>query len=416
MLERFTSLNEIPDSWPGAPMRANIRRQRRFYTGKRGLVTGAFGFLGGHLCRALIAAGCFVTALDKCTDPARDSQLTLTGLRDHLEVVQADITDRQAMQELITHGKYDFIFHIAAGATVIEKALNSPYDTIMANTMGFVNLAEAARLLPEEERPVILYSSTDKVYGEAKQLPYTEDSDLGGVGVYDSAKLAADIFAGTYHKALGVPTVVLRMCNLFGPYDFNIDYRLIPKALRNIFRDGEAPELYLNALEHFRDYIYVEDAARAFMVLAEQNCCRGRVYNLPGVHHASTPDVLTTITETVAAMQDDEQNRHPDSQFANLKWSRSIRVVPSDPKLIVISKQHLDGTRIRDEAGFEPEVGFRDGLKNTIRFYSWLFCRETGRCKESTPSVNGNGVHAAEESPIRAEVVTLTPQERALLA
>ena len=88
-------------------------------------------------------------------------------------------------------------------------------------------------------------------------MPYTEESDLGGGGVYDSAKLAADIFAGTYHKALGVPTIVLRMCNLFGPYDFNIDYRLIPKALRNIFRDGEVPELYLNALEHYRDYIFV---------------------------------------------------------------------------------------------------------------------------------------------------------------
>src|SRR5690606_35931357 len=129
---------------------------------------------------------------------------------------------------------------------------------------------EAVRLLPAEQRPVIIYSSTDKVYGEAEILPYTENSLLGGVGVYDAAKLAADIFAGTYDKALGVSTIVLRMCNLFGPYDFNCDYRLIPKALRNILRDGRAPELYSASQEHFRDYCYVEDAVRAFLLLAQR--------------------------------------------------------------------------------------------------------------------------------------------------
>lgn len=406
--------DEIPDSWPSAPLRDTIRKQRGYWNGRRALVTGAFGFLGGHLCRALHHAGCHVVALDKCTLPSRDSQLNITGLREKLEIVEADITDRQAMQDLVAGGNFDFVFHLAAGATVIEKALNAPYDTIMANTMGFVNLAEGARLLPEEKRPVIVYSSTDKVYGEAKVLPYTEESDLGGVGVYDSAKLAGDIFAGTYHKALGVPTIVLRMCNLYGPYDFNIDYRLIPKALRNIFREGEGPELYLNALEHYRDYIYVEDAVRAFLMLARCERCRGRVYNLPGTHHAATPDVLSTLTETVTKMQDDEYERSPDSYFANFKWSRSVRVVPSDPKLIVISKQHLDGTRIKNEADFEPLVGFKDGLKSAIRFYFWLFCREAeGNCAEPVAIDGKNEV--INTSEIHAQVVTLTPEERALL-
>lgn len=416
MTERFTFLNQIPDGWPCSPLRGAIREQRRFWAGKRAVVTGAFGFLGGHLCRALLAAGCEVVALDKDCSPERDCQVNLTGLREQMEVVEASITDRQAMEQLIAHGNFDFVFHLAAGATVIEKALNDPYETILANTMGFVNLCEGARLLPDDKRPVVIYSSTDKVYGEAQTLPYTEDHELGGVGVYDSAKLAADIFAGTYHKALGVPTIVLRMCNLFGPYDFNIDYRLIPKALRNIFRDGEGPELYLNALEHFRDYIYVEDAARAFMMLATHEKCRGRVYNLPGAHHAATPDVLSALVETVAKMQDEEFQKNPEAPFAHLKWSRSIRVVPSDPKLIVISKQHLDGSRIREEAGFEPEMGFRDGLKNTIKFYAWLFCRERGACAEATAHETSTPVEKPNRrTRIAADVVTLSPAERAFL-
>ncbi len=411
---RFSS--DVPDSWPSPPMRAAIRESRDFWTGKRAMVTGAFGFLGGHICRALYVAGALVTAVDCDTSPSRSSQLNSTNLREHLTVVEANIVDRNKMQDLIAEGEFDFIFHIAAGATVIEKALSAPYETILANTMGFVNLAEGARLLPEEKRPVILYSSTDKVYGEAKVLPYTEESDLGGVGVYDSAKLAADIFAGTYHKALGVPTIVLRMCNLFGPYDFNIDYRLIPKALRNIFRDGEGPELYLNALEHYRDYIFVEDAARAFLVLAENENCRGRVYNLPGVHHAATPDMLTSLVETVANLQQEAQERHPDSGLAHFKWSRSVRVVKSDPKLIVISKQNLDGTRIRDEAGFEPEVSFRDGLKRTVRFYHWLFCHESDAQFEQSAHPETEEKSSALDAPIMAEVVTLPAHDHAILS
>ncbi len=378
MAKKFAPLlshtTSVPDSWPTPGLAKTIAQSREFFSGRRALVTGAFGFVGGHLCRALHAAGAQVAALDKDTSPQRESQLNSLGLRDEMEVVEADITDRQAMHEVVTQGGYDFIFHLAAGATVIEKALHDPYGTILANTLGFVNIAEGARHLPADERPLIIYSSSDKVYGEANELPYVEEkSNFGAIGVYDAAKLAADIFASTYDKALGVPTVVLRMCNLFGPFDFSIDYRLIPKAMRNIFRDGEALELYFNALEHMRDYLFVEDAARAFMHLAQHAGCRGRVYNLPGAHYAATPDVLRDVIETIEWLQFEAQAHAPHLEMARFSWNRSIRIIQSDPKLIVISKQHLDGSRIAREAGFEPSVTFRDGLRRAALFYHWHF-------------------------------------------
>ncbi len=363
----------IPDSWPSPALRDTIEESRDFFAGKRVLVTGACGFVGGHLARALHAAGAIVTALDCDVSPSRGSQLDLTGLRHEMRMVEADITDRRAIADIVKNGHFSHIFHLAAGATTVEKAMTDPYATIMANTMGFVNLAEGARLLPEDERPVVIYSSTDKVYGEAEILPYTEEHDLGGVGVYDAAKLCADILAGTYHKALGVPTIVLRMCNIFGPYDLNFDYRLIPKAMRNIFRDAESPELYMNSLEHFRDYLFVEDAVRAYFHIARCECCRGRVYNLPGAHYSATPDVLRDLVSHIGTMQDEAMVEAPDSPLAQHHWNRSIRVVPSDPKLITISKQHLDGTRIQMEADFEPQTSFRDGLEATARFYLWYF-------------------------------------------
>ncbi len=363
----FTS---VPDCWPGKALRETIEESRSFFQNKNVLVTGAFGFVGGHLARALHEAGAKVTALDKDTSSSRGSQLDLTSLRHEMKIVEADITDRRLIEKIVHDGRFHTIFHLAAGATVIEKAIQDPYGTIMANTMGFVNLAEAARLLPEEERPLVIYSSTDKVYGESETLPYTEDQNLGGVGVYDAAKLCADILAATYDKALGVKTIVLRMCNIFGPYDLNFNYRLIPKAMRNIFRDGESPELYMNSIEHFRDYLFVEDAVRAYLHIARCPGCHGRVYNLPGAHYSATPDVLRDLVQFIGDLQDEAP---ADSPLAHHKWNRSIRVVPSDPNLITISKQHLDGTRIWQEAGFEPKTNFRDGLQVTARFYLWYF-------------------------------------------
>lgn len=367
----FLMPQNIPDNWPGAPLQQTIAQHREFFENKRVLVTGACGFVGGHLARALHMAGADVVALD--IRSARGSHLEMTGVSDEIEMVQADITDRRQMEELVTGGNFSHIFHLAAGATTVEKAMADPVGTIMANTMGFVNLAEGARLVPAEKRPVVIYSSTDKVYGEHEVLPYTEDHGLGGVGVYDAAKLCADILAATYHKALGVPTIVLRMCNIYGPYDFNFDYRLIPKAMRNIFRDGEAPELYMNSVEHFREYLFVEDAVRAYFHIARCQNCHGRVYNLPGALYASTPDVLREIVSHIGTLQERAAAKDPDSSFANFRWDRSIKIVPSDPNVITISKQHLDGTRIFNETGFEPKTSFHQGLAVTAPFYQWYF-------------------------------------------
>lgn len=369
----------ISDSWPSPALAESIDRDREFWTGKRALVTGAFGFVGGHLSRALHAAGAQVTALDCNTRPAHGSQIDLAGLREKLEVVEADITDRERMHDIVHKGRFDFIFHLAAGATTVEKAMHDPYATILANTMGFVNLAEAARLLPSDKRPVLIYSSTDKVYGETEELPYDEEkSELRGVGVYDAAKLAADIFSATYHQALGLDTIVLRMCNLFGPYDFNTNYRLIPKAMRDIFRSHDAPELYYSSLHHHRDYLYVEDAARAFMALAREPKCRGLVFNLPGVHYSPTPDVLRDVVDMVAGMQEDALRSGGDPRLANLIWSRYIRLTHPVSGVVAISKQHLSGEKIKKIAGFTPSVSFQDGLRRTILFYMWYFTHAEG--------------------------------------
>jgi nucleoside-diphosphate-sugar epimerase len=388
----------IVDSWPSPALADLIERDRVFWTGKRVLVTGAFGFVGGHLARALHAAGAEVGALDCETRPVQGSQIDLAGLRAKLEVIEADITDHLRMRQIVHAGRYDFIFHLAAGATTVEKAMQDPYATILANTMGYVNMAEAVRLMPVNERPVLLYSSTDKVYGESEDLPYDEQkSELRGVGVYDAAKLAADIFSGTYHQALGLQTVVLRMCNLFGPYDFNIDYRLIPKAMRNIFLGHDAPELYYGSLNHHRDYLYVEDAARAFMLLAREAACRGHVFNLPGVRYSATPDIVRDVVASLATMQEEAQRTGGDPRLANLVWGRFIRLTDAVSGVVTISKQHLSGTKIKSYTGFTPEVSFSEGLRRTILFYHGYFNQPAFQARRGLASGGAQSLEAGLE-------------------
>jgi dTDP-D-glucose 4,6-dehydratase len=180
--------------------------------------------------------------------------------------------------------------------------------------------------------------------------------------------------------------------------------------MRNIFRDGESPELYMNSVEHFRDYVYVEDAVRAYFHIARCSGCHGRVYNLPGAHYTATPDVLREIVEYLGALHDQAQIEAPDSLMARHRWNRSIRIVPSDPNLITISKQHLDGTRIHVEAGFEPQVSFREGLAATAKFYLWYFDQiaPAGRSASiKTEAVHMNGVLPREESEVESGFETI---------
>ncbi|MEY2342355.1 NAD-dependent epimerase/dehydratase family protein [Acidithiobacillus sp. IBUN Pt1247-S3] len=349
---------------------ANARQILEYFHAKRVLITGGFGFVGGHVARHLLDCGAEVTVLDIDTSPSRPSMMNCAqqGLRDQVRVVEADVTDKLAMQEVIEEGRFHYIFHFAAYASVIEKALTAPYDTIMANTIGWINVLEACRMTDHKPNMIFL-SSTDKVYGEMDGDSYFEHiTPLRGIGVYDSAKLAADVFSRTYHEAFGLPTVTLRMCNIYGPYDFNSAYRLLPKAMQSIYGGTEpvAPELYFDAIEHHRDYLYVDDLVNAIILLAHGNVCRGEVYNLAGGTYLSTPTMLRTIVELCAEVE----GAYDETRAAQiLRNGIAVRVSANASTVHAISKQHLNGEKLINDTGFQPGESFADALKATIRFY-----------------------------------------------
>lgn len=353
---------------------AKARQILEYFHAKRVLITGGFGFVGGHMARRLLDCGAEVTVLDIDTSPSRPSMINCgqQGMRDQVQVVEADVTDKQAMQEVIEAGRFHYIFHFAAYASVIEKALTAPYDTIMANTMGWINILEACRMTQHKPNMIFL-SSTDKVYGEMDGDSYFEHTTpLRGIGVYDSAKLAADVFSRTYHEAFGLPTVTLRMCNIYGPYDFNSAYRLLPKAMQSIYGGPEpvAPELYFDAIEHHRDYLYVEDLVQAILLLAHCNVCRGEVYNLAGGTYLSTPTMLRTIVEACAEVESGYDQERAARILAN---GIAVRVSANASTVHAITKQHLNGEKLMNDTGFHPADNFVETLKETINFYRDYF-------------------------------------------
>ncbi len=347
-----------------------LGRVAAHYAGKSALVTGGFGFVGSHLTKALLDLGADVTVLDLRTDESVPSLLNdrALGLRKRCKVINGDIGNSRLVDDVLCEGDFHFIFNLASYATVIEKAIENPVQTIQANTIGLVNILDSVRR--NKLSPIrVVHASTDKVYGEMSGEPYDEEkTPLRGIGVYDSSKLAADLFTRTYHEVYGLPTVVLRLCNIFGPSDFNTRHRLIPRALTNLYGQSNPrpPELYFDSIEHWRDYLYIDDLVRAFLLVAFRPECSGETFNLAAIKFASTPEMLKTIVQMAAEI---EREYDPVRADEILSGGITVRVRPQDSAVLAISKQRLNSDKLTRLTEFEPSVSFYDGLAQTIRAY-----------------------------------------------
>jgi CDP-glucose 4,6-dehydratase len=285
-------------------------------------------------------------ALDLPVREGRPSALRLIGADGGVAEVDGDLTDAGLVGRTMRDHNVNAVFHLAA-QTLVGAAADSPALAFDVNVRGTWLLLEACR-----ERGVgrVVVASSDKAYGRHDRLPYREDFALQPTAPYEASKAAADLIARAYWHSYGLPVAVTRFANVYGGADMNFS-RLIPEAVSAAL-DGRPPVLRSDGSPE-RDFLYVEDATRAYVAIADaldREDVRGQAFNAGG----GTPHAVREVVELIARLAgagpgpDIRGDGNPEGE---------------------IDRQYVDAAKIRELVGWEPEVDLEDGLRRTIDWY-----------------------------------------------
>ena len=332
------------------------------------LVTGGCGFIGTNFVRLLVKSGGYrVINLDALTYAA--NALSLVDLEGHPDYVfvKGSITDRELVSSLFTKYQPAGVFHLAAESHVDRSIVNAE-DFVMTNVVGTYILLEAARAywkgLPEEKKQSFrfLHVSTDEVFGSLGETGYfSEETPYAPNSPYSASKASSDHFVRAFHHTYGMPTVITNCSNNYGPYQF--PEKMIPLMIMNAL-SGKPLPVYGDGM-NVRDWLYVEDHCNAIKVAFEKGT-PGEVYTVGGNNEQKNIDVVNeicTILDDIAPPVEIPQLREQ-----GLKSYRElIRYVTDRPGHD--RRYAIDSSRIKRELGWQAEVGFEAGLRQTIEWY-----------------------------------------------
>ncbi|MFQ5875038.1 MAG: GDP-mannose 4,6-dehydratase, partial [Dehalococcoidia bacterium] len=312
------------------------------------LVTGCSGFLGSWLTGELLAEGAQVVGLVR--DWVPQSRLLTEKLVSRIVTVRGDVEDLYTLERVLNEYEIDAVFHLAA-QTIVGTANRDPLATFETNIKGTWNLLEACRRVGSVQR--IIVASSDKAYGVQEQLPYDEATPLQGRFPYDVTKACADLLAQAYHATYGLPVCVTRCANFYGGGDLNFN-RLVPGTILSVLK-GERPVIRSDGT-FVRDYLYIVDAARACMLLAE------KMERLP--IHGQAFNFSSEVR-----IEAREMAQH----ILTLMGREDLTPVILDQAENEIPAQYLSSARTRDLLGWTPQYPLEQGLQETIAWYRAFF-------------------------------------------
>ena len=314
------------------------------WQGRRVLVTGATGLVGAWLARDLIERGAGVVALVRDWDP--QSELIRSGTVNRVTVVNGAVEDLATVTRALNHHGVDTVFHLAA-QTQVGAAWRDPFETFESNVRGTYTLLEACRRMqPRVERIVV--ASSDKAYGDADVLPYTEATRLDAKYPYDTSKLCTDVLTRSYAVTYELPATIARCGNIYGGGDLNWD-RIVPGTIRWLV-NGERPIIRSDG-KLTRDYVYVKEVVAAYETLAEQVHrpeVKGEAFNFSAEKPLSVLDMVAAVTKVVG-----------------------VPLLPDVRNTAVaeIRDQYLDSTRARQVLGWTSHFTLDQGLRETVGWY-----------------------------------------------
>lgn len=322
-------------------------RVTSFWRDRPVFVTGATGFVGGWLVRRLLELEADVVCLVR--DWVPQCQLVRSGLIESTKVVRGDVRDQALLERAL--GEYEIcaVVHLAA-QTIVGIANRNAGATFDTNVRGTWALLEACRRSPMVEQVVI--ASSDKAYGDHKTLPYSEDMPLQGRHPYDVSKSCADLIAQAYATTYGLPVAITRCGNFYGGGDLNWN-RIVPGTVRSVLR-GRRPVVRSDG-HHVRDYLYVEDAAEAYLMLGEALAVspevKGQAFNFSNEQQITVLGLVRKILDLMGS---------------------DLEPVVLNEATNEIQRQCLSAEKARRILRWRPLFTMDEGLRRTAQWYRRL--------------------------------------------
>lgn len=308
------------------------------FNDKRILITGITGFVGKALASRLNSLGAIVYGISK-------------SVRNNKRNLNVDILNYPEINKLIKDSKIQICFHLAS-ESLVESGQKDPYQTFKVNTEGTLNILESSRRNNVER---IIIASTSHVYGKNK-VPYFESYMPRPTRPYETSKACIDLIAQSYAESFNLPVLIPRFVNIYGPGDLNFQ-RLIPKTIKSVLEDVP-PKMWGGGAK--RDYLFIDDAIDAFIMLAEIDMNKvgdNRVFNFGSANIISVEALMKKIIKLSEKKLDivktrEERNGEIDSQYVS--FQKAARLL-----------------------GWKPKVSLDEGLRKSVAWYlKFLYNKE----------------------------------------
>jgi CDP-glucose 4,6-dehydratase len=306
---------------------------------KKVFVTGSTGLIGTHIVNLLIEKGYTVIGFAKNFNFQSNTVLN----HKKYKLINGDICDVEEIKEVVKFHNPEYVIHLAAQA-IVNEALTSTYETFETNIRGTWNLLEACRELQNIEK--IIIASSDKAYGSHSKQPYLETYQLNSIYPYDVSKKISEELAMSYHKTFGLPIIVTRCGNVYGPYDYN-NTRIVPDIITSLLENNQI--VLRGDGSQTRCYVFAEDVAKAYYKLLD--CIAvGEAFNIGHQQSLSVLEVVQVIAEIMGKDYKEKIVLNSNNQYE-------------------ILHQSLDCNKIKVHTGWEPEISFREGIFRTINWF-----------------------------------------------
>jgi dTDP-glucose 4,6-dehydratase len=328
------------------------------------LITGGAGFIGSHVVRLFVNnyPEYRIINLDKLTYAGNLNNLRDVENQPNYTFVKEDICNLERMVELFDEYNVDGVIHLAAESHV-DRSITDPFTFAQTNVMGTLSLLQAAKekWAGNFEGKLFYHVSTDEVYGALgfDETLFTEETRYDPHSPYSASKAASDHFVRSYHDTYGLPIVISNCSNNYGPYQF--PEKLIPLFIHNI-RNNKPLPVYGKG-ENVRDWLYVEDHARAIDLIFHQGKL-GDTYNIGGFNEWMNIDLIKVIIKTV------------DKQLGNPEGTSDHLITYVTDRAGHDLRYAIDAAKIKQELGWEPSLQFEEGISKTVEWYlnhkEWL--------------------------------------------